>query len=101
MRDWVKLRSPKTLAEPLGVVPDGSVGQVLTVRPTGALVRFRSKYPSTRVDLDRASLIDLLPASAQHVARVFVGWVAAALPVAVVAAIGLLVDRLIIHFFGK
>jgi hypothetical protein len=80
------------------------VGQVLTVGPTGAVLRFRGKYPSTRVnlrDLDRASLIDLLPASAQPVARVFVGWVAAALSVAVVATIGLLVDRLIIHFFGK
>jgi hypothetical protein len=71
------------------------VGQVLTIGPTGALVRFR-KYPATAVnfeDLERASFVDLLPIAAQPLARAVGGWVVAALGVAITAAITLLVAR--------
>ena len=83
------------LADPLPPVPAGAIGQVLTIGPTGAMVRFR-KYPATTVnfrDLERASLVDLLPIGAQSLARAFGGWVVAALGVAITAAITLLVAR--------
>lgn len=94
-RDWVKLRTLQVLAEPLPVVPAGAVGQVLTIGPTGALVRFR-KYPATSVnfrDLERASFVDLLPIGAQPVARLFGGWLVRALGIAITAVITLLVAR--------
>jgi len=75
------------------------VGQVLTIGPTGALVRFR-KYPATTVnfrDLERASFVDLLPLRAQIVVRRIGGWVATGIGAAALAAIGFLVGRL----FGK
>lgn len=95
---------PQTLAEPLGVIPAGAVGQVLTVGPTGALVRFQGKYPATPInlrDLERASYIDLLPVAARPVTRRLGGWLGAGLGVALVAVITLLVERIVIHFFGK
>lgn len=98
-RDWVRLRTLQVLAEPLPVVPAGSVGQVLTIGPTGALVRFR-KYPATTVnfrDLERASFVDLLPIAARPLVRAVGGWVVAALGVAITAAITLLIARA----FGK
>ena len=49
-RDWVRLRMPQTLVG-FDVVPIGAVGQVVKVGPTGALVRFRGKYPPTSVNL--------------------------------------------------
>lgn len=102
-RDWVRLRSPQVLAQPLPVVPVGAIGQVLTIGPTGALVRFR-KYPATSVnfrDLERASFVDLLPIAAQPLARAFGGWVMAALGVAFVAAITAAITLLVERAVGK
>jgi hypothetical protein len=85
------------LAGPFAAVPAGAVGQVLTIGPTGALVRFR-KYPATPVnfrDLERASFVDLLPFAAQPVARLFGGWLVRALGIAITAAITLLVAKAI------
>jgi hypothetical protein len=96
-RDWVRLRVPQTLVG-FGVVPSGAVGQIVKVGPTGALVRFRRKYPPTDVNLtyiDRASFVDLLPIAAQPAARLFGGWVVRALGIAITAVITLLVARAI------
>ena len=96
-RDWVRLRMPQTLVG-FGVVPTGAVGQIVKVGPTGALVRFRGKYPPTDVNLtyiDRASFVDLLPIAAQPAARLFGGRVAPALGIAITAVITLLVAKAI------
>jgi hypothetical protein len=88
---------PQTLVG-FGVVPIGAVGQVVKVGPTGALVRFRRKYPPTNVnlaDIERASFVDLLPIGAQPLARAFGGRVVALLGVVIVAAVTLLVARAI------
>jgi hypothetical protein len=55
-RDRVRLRSPQPLAdgpggEPGGLVPAGVIGEVINVGPTGALVRWRGKYPPIQVNL--------------------------------------------------
>jgi hypothetical protein len=76
---------------------------VLTIGPTGALVRFR-KYPATTVnfrDLERASFVDLLPVVAQPFARAFGGRVVALLGVAVVAAVTAVVTLLVARAIGK
>jgi hypothetical protein len=72
-RDWVKVRTLQILAEPFPGIPAGAIGQVITVGPDAALVRFRD-YPPSAVkfsDLERASFVDLLPLAAQPIARRF------------------------------
>jgi hypothetical protein len=76
-RDRVNLRTPQPLAErpggePGGLIPAGVIGEVITVGPTGALVRWSGKYPPISVnlrDLVHAPLFDLLPVAMQQLGR--------------------------------
>ena len=102
-RDRVKLLRKQTLAEPLGVIPAGVIGEVVTVGPTGALVRFRGKYPPTPVnlsDLEHAGLVDLLPTTAQGLLAVLQKRAAAGVAIAAAAAIVGLVGWALRRFLG-
>jgi hypothetical protein len=102
-RDLVRLRNLQVLAEPLPAVPAGVVGRVIKVGPTGALVDFRPKHAPISVnfaDLERASVLDLLPIGAQRVGRAFGRWLIAGPSLAGAALIGALVGRFVSHLFG-
>lgn len=99
-RDYVRLRMAQPLAEPLGTVPAGVIGWVITVGPTGALVHWHGKYPPIPVslsNLEPASLLDLLPLWVHRVGRAFGRGIVATGSFAGGAVIGVLADRLARH----
>jgi len=96
-RDYVRLKIAQPLAEPLGVVPAGVIGSVITVGPTGALVRWHGKYPPIPVslgNLERASVLDLMPLWVRRVGRAFARGLVATVAFAGGAVVGALADRL-------
>src|SRR5229473_6482230 len=101
-RDHVRLLTLQVLAAPVHAVPAGAIGRVIKVGPTGALVDFRPKYPPIPVnltDLERASVVDLLPRGLQRLGRAFGRWMIAGPSLAGAAIIGALAGRLVSHFF--
>jgi hypothetical protein len=82
------------------VVPAGVIGWVINVGPTGALVRWHGKYPPIAVNLsnlERASLLDLLPLWVHRVGRAFGRGLVATVSFAGGAVVGALADRLARH----